>query len=132
MLALAIDGGALSPLKAVASVALQAGMPLVQSRVNGQLGIADASTKAFAWVAGLAAANTAQGFVAEAVQDTLTLPDWTAVTGSASLQVGQPYFLAAGGGLTTTPPASPACIAIVGMAQSASTFVLRRQPPIQL
>lgn len=124
--------GSSSAVDAVADVAVPAGMPLAISRANGRLIKADAASKPLAFVAGLAETATAIGFVAGAIRDSLTLADWTAITGAASLNVGQAYFLGVGGGLTTTPPASPNCITSVGIAASATTIIIEPESPVQL
>lgn len=118
--------------EAVADVAAPMGLPLATSRGNGHLIRADAANKPAATVAGLANAPTSIGFAATAVRGTLTLTDWSAIAGTATLAVGQIYFLAAGGGLTTIPPASPNCLVIVGSAASPTTLLVDPQPPIQL
>lgn len=119
-------------VEAVADVAAPAGMPLAVSRANGHLVKADAASKAFAFVAGLAFEPTVIGFVGAAARDVVMLADWTAITGSAALLPGQTYFLAVGGGMTTTPPGSPNCITVVGKAASATTMLIDPQNPIQL
>jgi hypothetical protein len=123
--------GAATPVEAVAAANLAAGMPVAIDRTSGQLVAADAAFKPRAFVAGLLAAAVTSGFVGSAMTDRLMLTDWSAATGATQLAVGLPYFLAAGGGLTTTPPAS-ACITIVGKAISPTTMLINPQPPIQL
>lgn len=130
--ALGGGGQGVAPVEAVTDDILAAGMPVALSRANGHFRIADAGNKPLAFVAGLASAATAAGFVADAEREALTLADWTAVTGSALLAQGQPYFLAAGGGLTTTPPSSPNCLVVVGTASSSTTMLIEPQSPIQL
>lgn len=125
------DGGA-NQVQAVAATALVAGMPAAIDRSTGKMIAADAGWKPSAFVIGLVHFATAAGFVADALSSQLTLADWTAITGSASLLTGQAYFLAVGGGLTTVPPASPACLVLVGKAVSPTTFLIDPQPPIQL
>lgn len=124
--------GSASTIDAVADVAVAAGMPLAISRATGHFVKADAASKPIAFVAGLAQASTSVGFVASSVRDSLTLADWTAITGSTALAVGQTYFLGAGGGLTTTPPGPPNCITAIGIAASATTLIIEPENPIQL
>jgi hypothetical protein len=119
-------------IQAVAATDLLRGTPVAISRATGQFITADASYKPAAFVVGLLDSAVAAGFVGNAAPSRLTLTDWTAVTGSAQLQRGLPYFLAAGGGLTVTPPVSPSCIALVGQALDPTTLLIEPQPPIEL
>lgn len=121
-----------APVIAVCDAVLPAGTPLTVSRATGYLVKADAASKPTAFVAGLSDAPTAIGFPASAIRGLLTLADWTAITGSASLAQGQTYFLAAGGGLTTIPPSSPNCLVVVGTAASSTTMLIAPQGPVQL
>lgn len=124
--------GSARVVQAVCDAALPAGMPLYQSRLTGRLLRADAALMQSAYVVGLAAAPTAAGFVADALVDTISLADWSAVTGQTTLAVGQVYFLAVGGGLTTVPASSPSLNTLVGHADRADRLILKLQPPIQL
>ncbi len=119
-------------VQAVCDAALPAGTPLCQSRATGHLFAADAALKSSAYVVGLAAAPTAPGLVAAALVDTISLADWTAVTGQTTLAVGQVYFLAVGGGLSTAPASSPGVNTWVGTADRADRLILKLQLPIQL
>jgi hypothetical protein len=124
--------GSARVVQAVCDAALPAGMPLYQSRLTGHLLRADAALMQSAYVVGLASAPTAAGFVADALVDTISLADWSAVTGQNTLAVGQVYFLAVGGGLTTAPASSPSVNTLVGHADRADRLILKLQPPIQL
>lgn len=119
-------------ITAVSDVSTVAGMPLAISRANGHFVKADAASKPVAFVAGLAVAAGTAGFTVSLAREAMTLSDWTATTGSPSLSQGQTYFLASGGGLTTTAPASPNCLTVVGEASSPTTLLIQPQAPIQL
>jgi hypothetical protein len=117
----------------VAGADLVQGMPVAISRATGQLLPARADTYALAFVAGLASADTEQGFTDQPAHGAVTLSDWTAITGAALLAAGMPYFLAPGGGLSTASvgPGST-CVTRVGFAASATTLVVEPSPPILL
>lgn len=117
---------------ATASVVVPAGMPMAINPANGQFIKALANPKSSAFVSGLAKTASAIGFSLGVSPDSMTLANWTAITGAALLLPGQNYFLGAAGGLTTVPPSSPNCIALVGVAESTTTLAIRPQPPIQL
>lgn len=124
------DGLGADDIQAVSALALPAGMPVAVDRTSGMFIAADAAWKPAAFAAGLLRADAETGFVAAAATQQLALPDWTAVTGTALLAPGQPYFLAVGGGLTTVPPASE-CVAMVGKSLNATTMLINPQPPIE-
>jgi hypothetical protein len=119
-------------VSAVCDASLAKGTPLYINRLTGHLDKADASSKSTGYVAGLAAAPTLPGFVASAFVDSLTLTDWSAITAYPALAPGQPYFLAAGGGLTTIPASPPSVNTLVGVADDAFTLTLKLSTPIQL
>lgn len=121
-----------APLELVSDVAVAAGMPLAVSRSTGHFVKADASSKPLAFVAGLAESATSIGFVGQCERGSLTLADWTAITGSAHLSVGQSYFLGSGGGLVLSAPSPPCCVTLVGTAASTTTLLIEPQTPIQL
>lgn len=123
--------GAGADIEAVAADLLPAGMPVAINRTTGKFIMADAGYKPSAFVAGLLRAESAVGFVAAASVQQLTLADWSAVTGTAQLASGQPYFLAVGGGLSTVAPASD-CVALIGSALNPTTLLIDPQPPIEL
>jgi hypothetical protein len=117
--------------EAVAGVAVLAGMPVAISRRDGSLIPARADTYYEAFVAGLAMADVEAGFVGGATRDKLTLSDWTAVAGTASLLAGQPYFLAPQGGLTLSPSYTQGfCVVRVGNAVSTQTLMPIQSDPI--
>ncbi|MBV8970916.1 MAG: hypothetical protein JO290_01355 [Sphingomonadaceae bacterium] len=124
-------GRGVEPVAAVALEAVAQGMPMAIDRATGKLVNATAAYKPKAFVVGLASAAVAPGFVGAAEVASLTLADWTGVTGAAALQPGGIYFLGATGGLSLTPPPAPACVAIVGEAISPTTLRLTVHPPIQ-
>ncbi|WP_158810262.1 hypothetical protein [Beijerinckia sp. L45] len=110
-----------------------AGQPLAISRATGQLVLARADTYALAFVAGLAPADEAAGFALQPGRGTVTIADWSAITGAAQLSPGQPYFLAAAGGMTTAALSPGAlCVARVGIAASPSTLIVDPFDPILL
>lgn len=119
---------------AVAALSIPAGFPVALSRADGSAVLARADTYALSFVAGLASAEVAPGFAAEVVRATLTLPDWTAVTGAISLSVGSPYFLAVAGGMTTTPDRTigAGCLVHLGVPLGAKTFAFNAADPIIL
>ena len=124
------NGGAVT-LVLVADDSLPSGSPVIISRANGHIQKADAAVKPKSFVIGLLGAASAAGFGATLVIDALTMSDWTAVTGSQLLAVGQPYFLGVGGGLTTTVPGAPNCLTRVGMAVTPNELLINPNPPIQ-
>lgn len=118
---------------AVAAADIPAGMPVAVSRRDGTLQIARADTYTLAFVAGLASKSAAVGSAGSATRNAITLADWTAVTGSPGLAVGQPYFLAPEGGLTPLPPVLPGlCSVRVGNATGPQTFAPIEADPILL
>jgi hypothetical protein len=112
---------------------LDAGQPV---RVDGFGGgaLADASALATSLVVGLAASATAPGHACPVNAASLTLADWTAATGLASLVPGWAYYLdVAPGRLTPIPPATPGCaVARVGVAVSVDTLEISIDTPILL
>jgi len=117
---------------AVAGADLIQGQPVAVSRASGQLLPARADTYTLAFVAGVAPADTTQGFATQPAHGAITLPDWSAMTGSAALSAGQLYFVGPGGGLTTTPRLDIACVARVGLATTPQTLVVEPSTPIIL
>lgn len=117
---------------AVAGADLVQGQPVAVSRAFGQLLPARADTYTRAFVAGLASADTVQGFANQPAHGAVTLPDWTGLTGFAALAVGQLYFLGAAGGLTTAPRLDTACVTRVGLAAAPQTLVVEPSAPIIL
>lgn len=112
---------------------LAAGLPVAVSRSTGLLMPARADTYVLAFVAGLVASDTAQGFAAVPAHGAVTLADWTAATGRPALSQGAPYFLAPEGGLTASPFDRPSrCVARVGLAASPATLVVQPSDPILL
>lgn len=124
--------GSASPLAIVAGEDLIAGLPVTISRSTGKAIKSDSSWKPTSFVAGLVSTGVGVGFVADIKTDRLTLSDWTAITATVSLQVGQLYFLRVGGGLTTTPPSSPNCITVIGEALDSTTLIIEPGLPFQL
>ena len=116
----------------VSSATLAAGTPVTVSRSTGQIVKSDAASKPTSFVVGLLKTAVTATFAGTVSTNELILADWTAVTGTASLSPGQLYFLAAGGGLTTTPPLSPNNLAQVGEAANTTTLIIAPQTPIQL
>ena len=97
--------------------------------------LASATTLVASHVAGLVAADTVSGVAAEIKRDTLTLADWTAVTGTTNLTPGAVYYLSTTtpGALTTTAPDSTDNVLVrVGVASAADTLSIQIGTPIIL
>lgn len=117
---------------AVAGADLVRGQPMAVSRASGQLLPARADTYTLAFVAGVASADTAQGFANQPAHGAITLPDWSALTGTISLNVGELYFVGPEGGLTASPRLDTQCVARVGLATTPQTLVVEPSTPIIL
>lgn len=119
---------------AATSIDIGAGQPIYVSKVNGQAVLADATSLNSADIAGLAIAAAASGFRVSFTRSKLTLVDWTAALGVASLQSGYDYFLSATPGqITTTPPLIPGqCVVFIGTAISTTSMLFAFEPPILL
>jgi hypothetical protein len=124
--------GEIFGVPAVAGADLVQGQPVAVSRASGQLLPARADTYTLSFVAGVASADTAQGFIDRPIHGAVTLPDWTALTGSPDLSVGQLYFVGPAGGLTLAPRLDTQCIARVGLATAPQTLVVEPSTPIIL
>lgn len=123
--------GAVSPVEAEAFSAIAAGAPC-RIRSDGRAAPAAAGAPfGETTVVGLARAAAGAGFTVELARDELTLPDWTAAAGSASLVVGAVYWLGTAGGLALAPPGSGAAVRL-GVATGAQTLALFIEPPIRL
>ena len=118
----------------IAAVDIAQGTPVAILRSSQQLTPARADTYALSFVVGMAATDIASGFSGNTTRVPVTLSDWTAIAGSASLSSGQPYFLALSGGMTPTVPdrASVVCSTRVGIATSSQTFLFQQADPILL
>lgn len=116
----------------VAGADLARGQPVAVSRASGQLLPARADTYTLAFVAGVASADTAQGFANQPAHGAITLPDWSALTGAISLNVGELYFVGPEGGLTASPRLDTQCVARVGLATTPQTLVVEPSTPIIL
>jgi hypothetical protein len=117
----------------VAAEDIFAGMPVAVSRSDGALLPARADTYAQAFVIGLALADIDAGFAGATTREALTLPDWSRVAGTPALAVGQPYFLAAEGGLTLRAVDMQGyCAVRVGNATAPQTFTPAQFDPILL
>lgn len=125
-----VEGGV--HIHAVADTAMPKGQPVAVDRATGRLVMADADWKPHAFVTGLLEDASTAGFVATASGERVTLVDWSAIAGTATLAPGQSYFLKAGGGITAVPPLDAVCLALVGKALSPSTLLITPQPPIEL
>lgn len=126
--------GAAPVIPAIAAVLGIRGRPVYLSKANGQLYPASAAGYQTAFVLGLLDADVQAGFPANAQRGPFTLPDWTALTGTPSLLVGQLYFLATDGSLTAILPARPQAVALtrVGQAVSSTTLDVQPSPPFML
>lgn len=89
---------------AEADSAISAGQALY-IKSNTHTDLADCSTTGT--VMGIAQTNIASGFSGNLIsQGQLTLSDWSASTGSATLSAGQTYYLGVAGAIGTSPPTS--------------------------
>jgi hypothetical protein len=121
-------------LSGVASVLIGAGMA-VNTNIGGQLKLAQADHLNNAGVLGLARETTSTGFICLLETAHLTLPDWTAATGSPTLFTGARYFLSPTepGKLVTLPPeAVGLCVTYVGIALDSDTLAIEIDQPILL
>lgn len=115
----------------VAQANLPAGMPAAINPATGQLVKADAAYKPYAFVRGVVAGDVAAGFSGDVAVFRQSLTDWTPVVGAQFLLPGHTYFLSIGGGMSTVPPPSGACVTVVGTALDQTTLQVNPQPPIQ-
>lgn len=118
----------------VTAVNVSAGQPVYADQITGQYKLADASVPSRASVVGLITTTTLATFVVTAEQLQITLANWTAVVGSASLTVGQIYYLGlTAGTLTTTAPSTPGqALTRVGVALTSQKMDIAIQAPIFL
>ena len=118
----------------LAGTTLQAGLPLALDPETGRAIAARADTHDLCFVIGLVQVAAAAGDPVFMTRFTVSLPDWSAVAGTALLALGQTYFLAPAGGLTLTPPAKPdsVCNLRVGQALTPQTLVFGNSTPILL
>ena len=118
----------------IAATNFAKGTPLAVSRANGQLIAARADTYAASFVPGLANADVAAGFIANATRNSVTLSDWTSIAGVQGLASGLPYFLAPSGGMTLTAPSSSTsvCSVRLGLATSSQSFLFMQSDPVTL
>lgn len=116
------------------SVTLAAGVPV--AAVVGGSGVRRARAASAGYeCCGLASESFNVGFAALVlVGGTLTLPDWSAVTGSVSLTAGLPYYLSTTAGmLTSSPPSvSGQRVQQVGVAVSPDTLLIEVTQPVLL
>ena len=126
--------GTTGGVSAVAAVNLLPGQPVYVNGTTGQLGLASASVYVTSFVAGLVVAATAAGFIADLATDVLTLQDWTAITGSASLQPGQDYFLGTTPGTLSliAPTVQGQTATPVGKSVSTTQLLIQPGQPILL
>lgn len=87
-------------------------------------------------VAGMVMKDVAQGSAAEyKMEGSITLTDWTPITGTTTLSEGSFYYLSptTAGDLTTSAPITVGQYVVqVGYAQSTTQLNLQIQPPIKL
>lgn len=119
-------------ISTVAGEDIAQGEPVAISRATGQLLPARADTYTLSFVAGLASANTLQGFTNQPAHGAVTLDDWTPIVGTATLIAALPYFLARAGGLTTLPDRATTALVRVGYAASPTTLIVAPTDPILL
>ena len=116
----------------VVSQDTKAGQPLAINKTNYKANLADSTQKNFSRTIGLSASDVLSGFPVDILIGSYSLPDWTEIAGSASLLIGQNYFLGPAGTITTELPSTPNVLVLVGVAVNASTLDISPQPPIQL
>lgn len=122
-----------SPLQIVCGEDVKRGQPLAVSPQDNRVYLADITTMYWANVIGLAADDTSAGFAVHVLRDMVTLNDWSAVTGSAALAYGVPYFLSGRGVMSQSRPTSVGQFLVrIGEAVSPNKFIPLFQPPIQL
>lgn len=124
--------GSQGATQAVASTNLIKGQAVAIDRATFKFIPGDPSYKPKAFVIGLTDAAITSGFVGNALTGPVTMSDWTAIAGTAALSPGVPYFLAPAGTITATPPTSPNCLTVIGVAASTTTLNVDPQPPIQI
>lgn len=117
----------------VAGATMPAGTPVYVSAIDGKVYPADPTSIAPSRaVAALLEASSA-GFPVPIGVSFITAGDWTAVAGSPSLQVGQSYFLAPNGQISTSfENISGQYLVLLGTATSPTTLSLDIQIPILL
>ena len=116
------------------TVTLEAGAPVAVHSSGTGVRRADAQTTGYDCV-GLVFESTAVGLSAAVrIGGTLTLADWTLVTGTVTLTSGATYFLSATSGqLTTAPPVTLGQrVQQVGVAVSPDTLAIQILQPILL
>lgn len=126
--------GAGAAVPVVCAESVLAGSPVYVDRVTRQVRNARADTYLACFVAGLAAAETSQGFAVDVLDGPVALLDWTAATGAADLTPGLVYFVGLTGGLTPNPPLNTpgATAAAAGRAVDARTLLVSPSNPIKL
>ena len=124
--------GSLTPLILVCAEDILQGSPVYIERATSKFRSARADSKPKSFVVGLAVTSGSLGFTVSVQSQSLSLSDWTAITGTTTLQSGQLYFLCVSGGLTTIPPTTAVCLTSVGTAVNSTTLNLVQTPPIQL
>lgn len=107
------------------------GQPVFISKINKKALIADSSTFTSCFIIGFASENISNGFQGDIKKGSLTLNDWTPITGSSSLNVGCNYYLNGAGTLSVMPPSSGGLI-VVGIAISDQTLLFKPNFPILL
>lgn len=128
-------GGGISAapvITATAQADIFTGAAVALNRANGHALLGDPAYKPNAFVVGLAVAAVASGFPVQIQTGLFSLPDWTAVAGTATLTPGLPYFLGAGGTITSAPPSAPDCVTLIGLATGPTTLSINPDPPLQL
>jgi hypothetical protein len=129
-----LEAGGGEVLSAESDESISAGMPVVV-KTNGHLARAQNSDPARYQVAGIALAEVAPTFAGNYASDGLiSLEDWSAVTGSATLSVGATYFLSdVIGQLTITAPQTSGLFVVrIGRAVTTSTLAIELGQPIKL
>jgi hypothetical protein len=130
------DGGEATPIELVSFEPITKGQAIRVRATGGTASPALADAIGTADVFGFATNSVGPDATVEVTRDRITLDDWTALTGAASLVRGTRYFLSQTipGGITNSPNLllSGACAVVVGEAISTTTLAIRITDPIRL
>jgi hypothetical protein len=132
--ALSLTGSSTLPYSAEAGVNLLTGQ-VVYLDLTGRLQKAVNNTAAGAQVAGMMVTDALAGVSGDYVTDnTLELPDWSSIAGTADLTPGATYYLDSTEGKITTiaPTADGYYVVVIGRAQSTTKLDIELEQPIRL
>ena len=109
-----------------------AGMP-IYLKSNGHLARASVSTSVLSQVVGCAIASSLPGFAASyAISGAVTCDDWSAVSPTKLLKVGQIYYLDVNLGRITNIPPESGYLVVLGRAINQNAIALNIQQSILL